>query len=57
MGFAGSLVGLSDDLLGIVDISVDKLPLNTKLSGHSMAGLGDTKSTGICEAFEWAYSL
>ena len=33
VGFAGSLVGLSDDLLGIVDISLDKLPLNTKLSG------------------------
>eukprot|EP00913_Durusdinium_trenchii_P034018 g31845.t1 len=33
VGFAGSLVGLSDDLLGCVDISLERLPLNTKLSG------------------------
>ena len=37
VGFAGSLVGLSDDLLGILDISLEKLPLNTKISGHSAA--------------------
>lgn len=37
VGFAGSLVGLSDDLLGIVDISLEKLPLNTKISGSSAA--------------------
>eukprot|EP00438_Fugacium_kawagutii_P024974 Skav217965 [mRNA] locus=scaffold3450:136766:146826:- [translate_table: standard] len=34
VGFAGSLVGLSDDLLGIVDISLEKMPLNTKISGN-----------------------
>ncbi|CAJ1371902.1 unnamed protein product [Effrenium voratum] len=33
LGFAGSLVGLSDDLLGYVDIAVARLPLNTRLSG------------------------
>ena len=33
VGFAGSLVGLSDDLLGYVDVAVQCLPPNTKLSG------------------------
>ena len=33
VGFAGSFIGLSDDLLGYVDISIEQLPLNTKVSG------------------------
>ena len=33
IGFAGSFMGLSDDLLGYVDISIERLPLNTKVSG------------------------
>ena len=35
VGFAGALIGLSEDLLGILDISLEKVLLNTKISGHS----------------------
>ena len=35
VGFAGALIRLSEDLLGILDISLEKLLLNSKISGHS----------------------
>ncbi|CAE7278417.1 SYT1 [Symbiodinium necroappetens] len=33
IGLAGAFMGLSDDLLGYVDISIERLPLNTKVCG------------------------